>query len=133
MLLLLLCCINLCSAHERITLFQSDITIMSNGMIIVQETIEIISEHKEILHGIVRNFPIQYRDSFGSYYTADFKLVSITHNQQPSIYFTKRNSEGTIVYIGSENIIIPQGKHKYVITYEMNNRLGIFENQDEFY
>lgn len=132
-LFLLFICINLCNAHEKITLFQSDIAIQSHGTIIVQETIEIISEHKEILHGIVREFPTQYRDTLGSYHAATFRLVSITHNQQSATYSVKKNHTGCTVYIGDKNIIIPQGKHKYVITYEMTGRLSFFENQDEFY
>lgn len=130
---LLLFCMSMCNAHERITLFQSDIIIQSDGKIIVQETIELISEHKEILHGIVRKFPTQYQDTFESYHTAIFRLISITHNQQSATYSIKHNHDGYTVYIGDKNIIIPQGKHQYIITYEMNYRLSFFDNYDEFY
>ena len=106
-LFLLLCCMSLCNAHERITLFQSDIVIEPEGKIIVQETIEVVSEHKEILHGIVREFPTQYRDTLGSYHTATCKLISITHNQQPTKYSIKQNYKSNTIFIGDENTIIP--------------------------
>lgn len=130
---LVLCYISLSNAHERITLFQSDITIQSHGMIIVQETIEVISEHKEILHGIVRKFPTKYRDTFGSFHYASFRLASITHNQQAATYSIKNNYDSCTIYIGDRKTVIPKGKHRYTIMYEMDCRLSFFDNYAEFY
>lgn len=123
----------LCYADERITLFMSDIVVKSDATLKVQETIEVISERKNIRHGIIREFPTSYRDVFGTHYVVDFKITSVTHNGCTAEYRVESVSNGKKIYIGDKNRLLPQGEHRYVITYETNRQLGFFHDHDEIY
>lgn len=120
-------------AIERITLFKSDIIVHNDGTLTVQEFIECMSENKEIVHGLVREFPTKYYDSYGIKHNVDFNIQSITHNGYLAQYTKKQISNGVKIYIGDKNIKIPIGKHAYVITYKTTRQLGFFMNHDELY
>jgi hypothetical protein len=133
LLFLLSCNFLLLHGQERITSFISDIVVNADATLHVQETIEVICEHKEIFHGIVREFPTKYRDAHGIYYVVDFAVQSVTHNGYVVPYTIKSVSNGKQLYIGDKNSLVPRGKHRYVIHYDTNRQLGFFKDHDELY
>ena len=120
-------------AHERITSFISNITVHSNATLSVEENIEVISEHKAIKHGIVREFPTKYSDIGGTHYKVDFNIQSIKHNGHATEYTIESVSNGKKIYIGDKNIVVPRGKNLYTIQYTTNRQLGFFHDHDEIY
>lgn len=132
LILFLLTC-TFVDAIERITSFKSDIIVHDDATLTVQECIECISENKNIIHGLVREFPTKYYDSYGIKHNVDFKIQSITHNGYLTKYTTERILNGVKICIGDKNIKIPMGKHTYVITYKTARQLGFFMNHDELY
>ncbi|AXK60576.1 DUF2207 domain-containing protein [Candidatus Chromulinivorax destructor] len=120
-------------AIERITSFKSDIIVHDDATLTVQECIECISENEKIVHGLVREFPTKYYDSYGIKHNVDFNIQSITHNGYLTTYTTERILNGVKIYIGDKNIKIPMGRHTYVITYKTARQLGFFMNHDELY
>lgn len=133
LLLLLSFNVALLNAHERITSFISDIVINKDATLRVQESIEVVSENKTILHGIVREFPTSYRDTCGTRYIVDFKILSVTHDGHAVPFHIESVSNGKKIYIGYKNSFVKPGKHLYVITYETNRQLGFFNDHDEIY
>lgn len=47
-------------AFERITHFDSDITVQCDSTLVVKETIDVVSEGKQVRRGIVRKLPTTY-------------------------------------------------------------------------
>lgn len=133
LLLLLYFNVALLNAHERITSFISDIVINKDATLKVQESIEVVSENKTIVHGLVREFPTSYRNRCGAHYIVDFKIISITHNGETTPFHIESVSNGKKIYIGAKNAFVKPGKHFYVITYETNRQLVFFNNHDEIY
>lgn len=121
------------TAQERITFFGSDIVVHENGKISVQETIEVISQAKQIVHGIVREFPTTYTYYGFLKYIVDFNLVSVTLDGNSIPYKIESVSNGKKLYIGDKQRLLPVGKHTYVISYQTNRQLGFFDNHDELY
>jgi len=129
---LLLLNINFINAYERITSFVSNIKVNTDATLVVEESIEVISEHQTIRHGIVREFPTNYRN-YGSHHIVDFKIISVTHNGNPTHFKVASVSNGKKIYIGNENSFVSRGKNLYTITYETNRQIGFFDNYDEIY
>jgi uncharacterized membrane protein YgcG len=119
--------------QEKITSFKSDIYVLTDGTLLVKEVIEILSEQKEIVHGISREFPTKYSYNGILQYVVGFNVISVTHNDTKTYYHIENYDNGKVIYIGHENIVIPPGTHTYTIVYETNRQLGFFENFDQLY
>lgn len=133
--LFILICLNIGLIHptERIKSFHADITVHENGSMVVDETIVINAENKQIMHGIVREFPTLYRDLFGNKYFVDFVIQKIEHNGAPENYFQEKAPNGERIFIGDKKRYITPGEHVYRIVYITNFQLGFFETYDELY
>ena len=118
---------------EKILLFHSHITVHSDSSMTVRETIKVQSAGIEIKMGIYRDFPTRYRDSFGNQYAVDFNVIEVLRDGKPEGYHFKEMSNGQRVYIGKENVFLPQGKYIYTLVYKTNRQLGFFKDHDELY
>lgn len=118
---------------ERITNFHSDIVINADGTMNVTENIEVYSAGREIRRGIYRDFPTKYRDRFGNKYVVGFEITKVLREGLEEPYHIKNLANGKRIYIGSEDRLLPTGKHKYSISYTTNRQLGYFESHDELY
>jgi hypothetical protein len=52
---------------------------------------------------------------------------------QSQIITPKMNQVILAIYIGSKDIIIPNGVHQYEIVYKTRNQIGFYDNYDEIY
>lgn len=134
-LLLLLAWLISCAAFadERILSFHSDITVFSNRVMEVRETIKVRAEGNEIKRGIYRDFPTDYRDRYGNNVRVDFGVVAVQRDGRAEAYFTQRRDNGVRVYIGSEDIFLRSGEYTYTLIYRTDRQLGFFEDRDELY
>jgi hypothetical protein len=100
---------------------------------IVTETINVQAKWENIKHGIYRDFPTRYKDKYGNNCNVDFEIISVEKDGQPEPYHTKVISNGTRIYIGDEDILIPPNKYAYRITYKTNRQIGFYNDHDELY
>lgn len=120
-------------ARERITFFQSDVTINPDGTLTVKETIRFHAQGIEIRRGMVREFPTKYEDRDGTRVTVRFDLESVTRDGKEEPWHIEYVSNGVEIFIGDENVFLTRGEHEYVLTYTTSDQLGFFENHDELY
>lgn len=120
-------------ALERISSFHSDIIIYTDATLSVKEAIQVVSEGRTIQHGIIREFPTNYRDRLGTQYQVRLRIkrILLDHNEVPFRLVDADN--GKLVYIGDKNIYLPPGRYSFVIEYETNRQVGFFEEFDELY
>jgi uncharacterized membrane protein YgcG len=119
--------------EERVLSFQSDITVNQDGSMKVIETIIVNVSHKQIKHGIYRDFPTNYRDRLGNHYTVDFEVLSVQRDGRHEPYHFKDLSNGTRIYMGGKERLVDLGEHTYTLTYKTNRQLGFFKDFDELY
>ncbi|HHT9130588.1 MAG TPA: DUF2207 domain-containing protein, partial [Candidatus Brocadiaceae bacterium] len=131
--LLLFVLVSHASANEKILQFHSDITVHEDSTMTVCETIKVISENREINHGIYRDFPTRYKDTLGKERVAGFRVLSVKRDGEPENYFIKTLDNGKRVYIGEKKVFIPQGIHTFEIRYKTDKQLAFFEDHDELY
>ena len=119
--------------QERITSFVSTILVREDGSMQVEERIDIVGGQQIFKHGLVREFPLHYKNSYGFNVSVKFEIQSITHNGNRALYFEDYVANGVKIYIGDKHKLLQPGKHTYVITYETNRQLGFFSDHDELY
>jgi uncharacterized membrane protein YgcG len=120
-------------ADERITGYDSHIVVAQNGALTVTEKISVIAEGDRIRHGIYRDFPTLYKDSFGRQYHVGFHVLSVTRDGATEPYDVSSIDSGERIRIGSASSEVPQGPHTYVITYATDRQIGFFSTYDELY
>ena len=119
--------------REEILSFNSDITIEPDASMLVSETITIITEGDLIKHGIYRDFPTHYKDTYGNNYIVDFEIMEILRDGKPDNYRIEDLSDGKKIYIGDKNYYLNNGIHTYTIEYKTNRQIGYFQDHDELY
>jgi uncharacterized membrane protein YgcG len=119
-------------AEERALSFHSDITVHEDASLTVKETIQVVSEGREIKHGIYRGFPTRYSRLWGNR-TVGFTVLDVLRDGQPEKYFQKPIFNGVRIYIGDQDAFIPPGEHTYTLVYKTDRQLGFFKDYDELY
>ncbi|MDX9893654.1 MAG: DUF2207 domain-containing protein [Patescibacteria group bacterium] len=118
---------------EKITNFDSQITVQADGSLIVQETITVNALGNEIKRGIYRDFPTRYRDRLGNNYHVDFKILEVLRNGEPDSYHTENLNNGIRTYIGKSDYYLPAGQYTYTFKYQTTRQIGFFTDHDELY
>jgi uncharacterized membrane protein YgcG len=119
----------LAGANERITHYQTDITIERNGDLMISETITANVEGKEIKRGIYRDIPTQY----GSNHFVGFDLLSVERDGQSESYHTEQRRNGIRVYTGKRDVLLPVGEHRFTLRYRMSRMIAFKEERDELF
>ena len=132
-LLVLLTAIPAAAQTERISSYDSRVTVNTDGSLQVVETIVVESAGIDIVHGIYRDFPTRYSDRAGNRYSVLFDIVSVRRDGNTEPYHTENLSNGIRTYFGSSGYDLPPGTHSYQFTYRTNRQLGFFRSHDELY
>lgn len=118
---------------EKIISYHSDIQIIQDSTMLVQEYVTVHSNGEEIKHGIYRDFPIAYKDKNGERKLVDFELIGVLRNQSPEKFHTERAGNGVRIYAGDANVELTPGDYQYLFTYKTGKQLGFFDDHDELY
>ena len=119
-------------AEERINRFDVDITVQTNGDIVVNETLAVTSEGYQIRRGILRNLP-RYYDDDGAKLPYDYRIMQVTRDGAREPYSTESDGNALIVRIGSADVFLENGQHVYEIRYRVKNQVRYFADHDEIY
>jgi len=131
--LALILCISGNIAHaesERITSFESDITVNKDSSLTIKETIDYVAAYEK--HGIYRDIPVEYKDKEGKKFYLGIEDISVTRDGG-SEKFTDSTSGGYLeMKIGDKDKTII-GAHKYEISYKLKGVINNFDARDELY
>jgi uncharacterized membrane protein len=114
-----------------ITSFKSDITIPKDGVVKVEEKVDVdfgLSQK----HGIYRDIPVIYSGDDTNVYT-EVEVQSVLQDNESATYKLLHENENYVrIRIGDPDKYITD-KHTYVITYTAKGVLRSFEEHDELY
>lgn len=130
--------------NDRVLSFLSDITVQTDGALLVKETITIYNgsgasngltpSNSSIQRGITRSFPTSYKTHDGFLKKVGFEILSLTKDGMPEPYHTESAKNGTIAYFGSANAYLENGRvYTYVFTYKTDRQLLFNTAHDELY
>lgn len=120
-------------AQERVLSYHSQIKIEESGDLLVREDITVQSEGSEIKRGIFRSFPTKYKDKLGTLFNVSFEVVEVLKNGASEPFFTEKQGNGVIVYIGDKNTLLSPGQYAYTLVYRTTRQIGFFKDYDELY
>jgi len=119
-------------AQERITNFDVKIEVETSGGLIVTETIDVISEGREIRRGIFREMPRYYKFE-GVKLENDYDLIHVKRDGKSDGIFTSKEGNAITWRIGSSTIFLENGPHRYEIKYRINEQVRRHGDKDEVY
>ena len=138
-LLLVACCLlvgplrGYASQTERILDFKSKIYVHKDGGMTVVESIKVETAGRRIRHGIYRDFPTTYKDTYGNTYRVDFRVLKVFRDGRRESYHLKTLSNGVRIYMGKKNVILRPGVYTFTLVYWTKRQLGFFKDHDELY
>jgi uncharacterized membrane protein YgcG len=118
---------------EQILDFHSDITLQDDSSLQITETITVMAAGRQIRHGIFREFPTAYRDTFNNHYLVGFQMLAATLDSADEPFRVENYANGKRIYLGSPNAMVPPGRHVYTLSYTTNRQLGFFKDHDELF
>ncbi len=120
-------------ADERITYFASDVTVNPDLSLTVRETIDVNSEGNVIKRGIFRDIPTTYSNGHGTRFRVGLEVESVQLDGTDEPFTVLDISNGKRIRIGSADVLIPIGQHRYLVTYRTTRQIAFLENYDELY
>ena len=125
-------------ATERILDFHSDIRVNADASMDVIETIRVQAEGDRIKHGILRDFPTDYRDRYGNKVRVGFEPLSVEVDGDAGptggkLWRSEPYANGVRVYFGDPDRSVSAGEHEYIFRYRTTRQLGFFADHDELY
>ncbi len=121
------------AAQERILDYRSQIVVHEDGSLDVEETIAVYADGQQIKHGIYRDFPTTYDGPWFTRRVVPFDHVRVRRDGNDEPFRLAQEENGTRVYAGSEDVVVPTGPHTYVVAYRTAEQLGFFDDHDELY
>lgn len=131
---------------ERILNYNTEITVNSDSSLDVKEQITVVALNIDINRGIFRDYPTRYSNEFGVKKRVGFEIKEIkkaflgsnfTGNSNVNLkeepYHIEELQNGTRIYVGEEDVILPKGIYQYEIHYKTTYQLNNLENADELY
>lgn len=120
------------SAEEKIVDYNVLIDVQQDADFIVTESISVTSERRKIRRGIFRDLP-RFKMDEGAKIPYQYNILSITRNGKREPFSRQSDGNAKQIRIGDADYFLPNGRHDYVITYEVKNEIRYFENYDEVY
>jgi hypothetical protein len=110
-------------ATEVVRSFHAEIEVERTGKVLVTETIDIVSEGKQIRRGIYRDVPLSTMTE-GGMAPIVLKVIKVERDGAPEGYLRSFQAGGNRVYFGKEDTLLPPGKHSYRWTYEIEHQIS---------
>lgn len=118
---------------ERIISFDVDITIEADTSVVIAERIELISNGDQIKRGITRDLPTSVVDATGVSRTLSFEIVRVTRDGETIPHRSELDTSVERVYMGSDDIFLPAGRHVFEIEYIANNAVDFLNGRDQLF
>ena len=116
------------ASKEDIVDYDIEIHVNEDASMDVTEKITVNAQGIDIVHGIYRDFPTQYKNK-----TVSFKINDVTLDDEDVKYITEGVFRGVRIKIGSSNSDVPKGLHTYKIEYTTERQMFFEEDYNELY
>ena len=120
--------------NDRILKYHSDITVQSDGELLVKETITIYNgQYGSIERGIFRDFPTLYQTKEGFWEERGFSVKNVYRDNKKEPYEKEKLKDGIRLKIGNKDVILPNGAFTYTIEYVTTRQVIFTADRDEVY
>ena len=120
--------------NDRILKYHSDITVQSDGDLLVKEAITIYNgDYGNIERGIFRDFPTVYKTNSGFWEERGFSVTNVYRDNKEEPYHREKLNNGVRLMIGDKDVYLPNGVFTYEIEYETTRQIIFATDRDEVY
>ena len=119
--------------EEKVYSFHSEIDIEVSGDIQVREIIRVYAAGNVFKRGVTRALPLVRQDADGRRIKVSYKINKVLQDGKKADFFTEREGDDLVVYVGDKNKFLDPGFYNYEIFYTSPGQLGFFEDYDELY
>lgn len=120
-------------AQERITSYDSQVQINTDGSLEVTERIGVRAEGEQVRRGIYRDFPTRYKDGQGNRVVVELQVIEVLRDGQPEPWFTEHRNNGVRINTGTDDLLPTPADFSYTLRYRTTRQLGFFDDFDELY
>lgn len=117
--------------EEKVYTFRSQVTVDVSGYISVREEIGIFAGGKIFKRGITRALPLTRSDKDGNRVAVEYDIVSARKNGEPEPFFSEREGDDRIVYVGKSDRLLDAGWYTYTLDYITSGQIVFLEEYDE--
>ena len=118
-------------ASENIRLLHSHITVQSDAVLHVTETVTIQCAQDRVLHGITRSFAPPFRRA--GIPPVRIRMQGVMMDGEAVPYTLSTDSDGLHVSTGDPQALVPPGIHTFTFEYLADRQIGYFEDYDELF
>jgi hypothetical protein len=117
---------------ERIVSFDAELRVLTNGDLLVRETIVADVAHGEIRSGLWRHFPVEARVGGGTYPTQLY-MRSATLDGKSVPFRAVRDESGHLIRVGDPALLVPYGRRTWHIEFVARGHLSRYGDDIEVY
>lgn len=117
--------------QESIKNFSAELTVQTDGSVVVEETITVYANGKEIKRGITRALHRRPIGEDAATNRFDYEVLSVTRNGVEEGYHTKSENGYRVIYVGKKDVILDPGTYTYTVKYRSDDQVYFLEGIDE--
>ncbi|MDO4987974.1 MAG: DUF2207 domain-containing protein [Synergistes sp.] len=118
---------------EVIKNFDSIVRIEKDSSLGVTEKITVDVKNIDIKRGIIRHFPVDYKDSDGRALRVGLYVDAALIDGRETNFEVRYEGGFANIIIGDPDVMISPGVHTFTIQYRTTRQIGFFEDHDELY
>jgi len=120
-------------AAEEILHFDSAIAVQADSSLVVEETIRVRAEGRQIRRGIYRDIRRRVPLENGLWRYVGYDILEVLRDGNPEPYHTENKGDFLRIYAGDADVYIPDGEYTYTLRYRTTRQLRYFAEFDELY
>ncbi|WP_273445779.1 DUF2207 domain-containing protein [Neolewinella agarilytica] len=117
--------------QEAIRSFSAELTVQTDGSVLVDETITVYADGKEIKRGITRALHRRPIGEDAATNRFDYEVLSVTRDGSDESYHTKSENGYRVIYVGKKDVILDPGTYTYTVRYRSDHQVYFLEGIDE--
>jgi len=121
------------AALERILRYESVMSVARDSSATITERITFNIEGRDIERGIIRFFPVRYREAAGVMRRTGFDLLSVSFDGKDIPYQVSRKGNYAEIKIGDPAARIPRGEHTYELVFRVTGHVRFLKDMDAIY
>lgn len=120
-------------AREVIKVYDVDIQINKDSSMAVTENITASVENRQINKGIIRVFPVTYKDARGNSVSVGFEVLGARIDGRLAKVSVTSSGRYKEARIGDPDMRLSPGDHTFTVSYITTRQIGFFDGYDELY
>jgi uncharacterized membrane protein YgcG len=118
-------------AQERVLSFYAELTVLPDGAVEVVEAVSVVTDGTR--RGFFRDLPTRGTVWPGLHRFEEFRVLRVERAGRPEPHAVEETDHGVRIRVGDAGVVLPAGRHDYVLAYRTTPRLLFRADEDELF